>query len=145
MKLAPKISAAVVVLGTSLLTLAQTTNAQPAIYRCTGEDGVIFTDRPCEGGANPHEIDDSRVTVYTPAPAAGRAASATPAKPSKAKRPTSGRAADPDQQRSKCARLDQGLRDVRTKMRTGYGAREGERLKARQRQLNEQRRLQKCA
>ena len=144
MKVAPIISAAVVVLGTSLLTLAQTTNAQPAIYRCTGEDGVVFMDRPCEGGANPHEIDDSRVTVYTPAPAAGRASSATPAKPSKARRPAAGHAADPDQQRIRCTRLDQGLRDVRTKMRTGYGAREGERLKARQRQLNEQRRLQKC-
>ncbi len=143
-KIAPKIPAPAVVVGIGLLMLAQTTNAQPAIYRCDGEDGVVFTDRPCEGGANPHEIDDSRVTVYTPTPAAGRASTSTPAKPSKARRATPGRAADPEQHRTKCARLDQGLRDVRTKMRGGYGAREGDRLKARQRQLNEQRRAQKC-
>jgi hypothetical protein len=55
-----------------------------------------------------------------------------------------GRAADPAVQQSKCAKLEQRLRDVRSKMRGGYGAKEGERLKARQRQLNGQRRTQKC-
>ncbi len=36
-----------------------------------------------------------------------------------------------------CAKLEQALRDVRTKMRSGYGAKEGERLKARHRQLDQ--------
>lgn len=133
--------------GSILLTTAHAFAEQVAIYRCAGDGGVVYTDRPCAGGADPHEIDDSRVSVYTPAPGAGRAAAATPSNPSKAKpaKPSKpGRAADPDRHRAKCAKLDQGLRDVRTKMRSGYGAKEGERLKTRQRQLNEQRRTQKC-
>jgi hypothetical protein len=43
-----------------------------------------------------------------------------------------------------CGKLDQSLREVRTKLRTGYGVKEGERLKARQRQLAERRRTEKC-
>lgn len=138
-----------IVLGISLLILAHATGAQPAIYRCEGESGVVFTDKPCESGVDPHVIDDSRVTVYTPAPNVERGpatpSTASPkAKRFKDKRSESVRAADRDQKLAKCAKLDQGLRDVRTKMRSGYGAKEGERLKGRQRQLNEQRRAQKC-
>lgn len=55
-----------------------------------------------------------------------------------------GRLPDPAKHKAACARLEQGLRDVRSKMRTGYGAKEGERLKQRQRQLNNRRRLEKC-
>lgn len=132
-----------VVLGTGLLILAELSGAQTTIYRCAGEDAVVYSDQPCEPGADLHEMDDSRVTVYTPAPIAQRASTAAPKQP-KASRARSERAADPAQHRAKCDRLDQGLRDVRTKMRSGYGAKEGERLKARQRQLGEQRRVQKC-
>lgn len=129
----------------SLLLIGATApEAQPVIYRCEGEEGIVYSDRACDAGADPHELDDSRVTVYTPAPVAKHALPATPAKRSKAGRSKPGKAADPEQQRLKCARFDQGLRDVRMKMRSGYGAKEGERLKARQRQLNEQRRAQKC-
>lgn len=139
-----KVVTLAVVLAIAPLLLAGTTDAQPSIYRCDGESGVVYTDRPCEAGANPHQVDDSRITVYTPAPAAERASTPTLAKQSKAKRAKPARAADPAVRQTKCAKLEQGLRDVRTKMRSGYGAKEGERLKARQRQLNEQRRTQKC-
>ena len=138
-----KVATFAIALGVGLLTLVHMAGATPTVYRCASADGVVYTDRPCDGAADPHEIDDSRVTVYTPAPVAERASAATP-KPSKVRRAQPGRAADPAAHRIKCARLDQGLRDVRTKMRTGYGAKEGERLTARQRQLNEQRRAQKC-
>lgn len=125
------------------LMFAQLSGAQTTVYRCAGDDAVVYSDHPCEPGADLHEMDDSRITVYTPQPIAERAAAVT-AKQSKASRARSGRAADPAQHRARCDRLDQGLRDVRTKMRSGYDARQGERLKARQRQLNEQRRTQKC-
>lgn len=138
-----KVASFAIVLGAGLLMLAQASTAQPAIYRCVGET-VVYTDRPCESGADPHEIDDSRVSIYTPAPAAKRTSVAKPSKPAKAKRAKPRRAADPDRHRAQCASLDQGLRDVRSKMRRGYGVREGERLKTRQRQLKRQRRAQKC-
>lgn len=126
-----------------LLAGAGAAEAQSAIYRCSTDNGTVYSDRPCGAGAERHEIDASRVTVYTPAPTSQPRAAA--AKQPKAKRSKSGSAIDPAQQRLKCARLDQGLRDVRNKMRSGYGVEEGERLKARQQRLGEQRRTQKCS
>jgi hypothetical protein len=126
---------AVVVLGLMLST---------PIYRCPGPGETVYSDRPCAENATPHEIDDSRVTVYTPAPMTSRAATSTSAKPTKAERAKAGRLPDPAKHEATCAKLEQGLRDVRSKMRTGYGAKEGERLKERQRQLDRRRRTEKC-
>ncbi|HEY5757451.1 MAG TPA: DUF4124 domain-containing protein [Steroidobacter sp.] len=123
---------AVVVLGLML---------SAPIYRCTDQGGTVYSDRPCAENAAPHEIDDSRVTVYTPVPTESRAVTA---KPTEAKRAKAGRLPDPAKHEATCAKLEQGLRDVRTKMRTGYGAKEGERLKERQRQLDRRRRTEKC-
>lgn len=127
--------------GILLLVLTQAPGAQPAIYRCASGDVVVYSDRPCAAGANPHELDDSRFTVYTPPPVTTPAATA-------ARRPKADRSgtrqADPARHQARCVRLEQALRGVRNKMRTGYGVKEGERLKARQRQLDEQRRTQKC-
>ena len=133
---------AMLVLGALLLT--QPAGAQTAIYRCAGETGTVYSDRPCAQNAHPHEIDASRVTVYTPAPTDKKPTTTASAKPAKAKPPKRARLADPAKHQLTCAKLEQSLRDVRTKMRTGYRAKEGERLKARQRQLNERRRLEKC-
>ena len=131
---------AVVVLG--LVLSAPMSGAEPTIYRCTAESGTVYSDRPCAENANPHEIDDSRVTVYTPEPMVPRATA--PAKPTKAKRVKAPRLPDSAKHEATCAKLEQGLRDVRTKMRTGYGAKEGERLKERRRQLDNRRRAEKC-
>nr|WP_298718329.1 DUF4124 domain-containing protein [uncultured Steroidobacter sp.] len=131
--------AAVLLFGSLLLVPAFA--AQPTIYRCTGEAGTVYSDVPCSAHADTHEIDDSRVTVYTPEAAEERSPPAM-IKPTKAKR--AARLPDPAKHRLTCAKLEQSLRDVRSKMRTGYSAKEGERLKARQRQLDQRRRLQKC-
>lgn len=132
----------VLVIGSLLLT--QVMAEEPAIYRCVDEGVTVYSDRPCALNADPHEIDDSRVTVYTPAPAAKGAPTAIPAKPEKARRTKAKRLPDPAAHAATCAKLAQGLRDVRTKMRTGYGVEEGERLKARRRQLDDRRRTEKC-
>ena len=133
--------AAVLLFGS--LLLAHALEAQPTIYRCTGEAGTVYSDRPCAAHAETHEIDDSRVTVYTPE-AADERSPAAPGKPNKPKRSKAIRLPDPAKHQISCAKLEQSLRDVRTKMRTGYSAKEGERLKARQRQLEQRRRLEKC-
>jgi hypothetical protein len=128
-----------------VLTLSGVCGAQTPIYRCVDENGPVYSDQPCAANADPHEIDDSRVTVYTPPPAQkGGAVQATSARPAKASRAKAVRLPDPAKHAAACARLQQALRDVRTKMRTGYGAKEGERLKARRRQLEERRRIEKC-
>ncbi|MFC4310607.1 hypothetical protein ACFPN2_16060 [Steroidobacter flavus] len=118
--------------------------AQTAIYRCADESGPVYSDQPCSTSAEPHEVDDSRVTVYTPVPAAKGASTTAATKPAKARRAKAVRLPDPARHEAACARLEQALRDVRTKMRTGYGAKEGERLKVRRRQLDERRRIEKC-
>jgi len=133
---------AMLLLGSLLLT--HPVGAQITIYRCAGEAGTVYSDLPCAQNADPHEIDDSRVTVYEPAPADEQPAMTASAKPVKARPPKKVRLADPARHRLACAKLEQSLRDVRTKMRTGYGVKEGERLKARQRQLDQRRRLEKC-
>ena len=129
---------AVFVLG--LMLSAPVLAAEATIYRCPDQTGTVYSDRPCAENAAPHQIDDSRVTVYKPPPMS----STTSAKPTKAKRAKAGRLPDPAKHEAACARLEQGLRDVRTKMRTGYSAKEGERLKERQRQLDNRRRTEKC-
>lgn len=144
-------------LGFFWFLLSPAAVAEPAIYRCADAAGVVYSDRPCGAEADRYEIDASRVSVYTPVPTAERAS--TPAPPAKAVRSNdppaqsrraksgrvaAGRGADPARHRLECAKLDQDLREVRSKMRGGYGVEEGERLKARQRRLAEQRRTRKC-
>lgn len=138
-----------IILGISLLIFADAPGAQTAVYRCADRNGWVYSDLPCDDEAIPHEIDNSRVTVYTPLkitsnPPAERASSPVPARQPKEKRARRSAGADPLAQRIKCLRLDQKLRDLRTRMRTGYGVQEGERLKARQRQLKDQRRAARC-
>jgi hypothetical protein len=134
---------ALLVLGSSLL-LTHPAWAQTSVYRCASEAGTVYSDRPCAENTDPYEIDDSRVTVYTPAPADEPPAKTASAKPTKAKPPSKARLPDPAKHKLACARLEQSLRDVRTRMRSGYGVKEGERLKTRQRQLDQRRRLEKC-
>lgn len=134
----------VALLGLGFLLFTPPIEAQTTIYRCTGMTGTVYSDRPCAANADPHQIDASRVTVYTPAPANKQPATMASAKPTKAKPPSKARLPDPAKHQLACAKLEQSLRDVRTKMRSGYGVEEGERLKARQRQLDQRRRLEKC-
>lgn len=132
-----------ILFGIVLLTIGMQPASAQAIYRCDTDVAVIYSDRACAPGAKPHEIDDSRVTVYESPPTAERAAKAasnTTRKP-KTRKVT----ADHEQRAARCDKLNDSLRDVRTKMRTGYGVKEGERLKARQRRLTEQRRAEKCS
>jgi hypothetical protein len=133
---------AVLILGSLLLT--HPSGAETTIYRCTSADATVYSDRPCALNADPHEIDDSRVTVYTPAPAEKVAPTGASPKPVKAHRAKAERLPDSAKHAATCAKLEQGLRDLRTKMRTGYGVEEGERLKERRRQLDDRRRTEKC-
>jgi hypothetical protein len=112
------------------------------IYRCEGPDGLVFSDRPCAADAAVHTADGAHVTFYDAPPISERA-SEPRSRASTAKSARKSSAADAKHQKA-CARLDRSLREVRTKLRTGYGVKEGERLKARQRQLAERRRLEKC-
>ncbi len=133
----------VIVVVLVALLLSEVSSARTTVYRCIGENGPVYSDQPCSGNAEAHEVDDSRVTVYTPVPAR-KGVPPTASKPAQPKRAKAARLPDPAKHAATCANLAQALRDVRTKMRSGYGAKEGERLKARRRQLDERRRIEKC-
>ena len=113
------------------------------IYRCEGPGGLVFSDRPCAPDAAVHAADGSHVTIYDAPPISKRASEPRPRAPTTAKSARKSAAADA-KHRKACAKLSQSLREVRARLRTGYGVKEGERLKARQRQLAERRRLEKC-
>jgi hypothetical protein len=112
------------------------------IYRCEGPNGLVFSDRPCAADAAVHAADGAHVTFYDAPPISERA-SEPRSKASTGKSARKSSATDANHKKA-CARLDQSLREVRTKLRTGYGVKEGERLKARQRQLAARRRLENC-
>ncbi|MET0534610.1 MAG: DUF4124 domain-containing protein [Steroidobacter sp.] len=120
-----------------------TTVAEAAIYRCDSAGGIVYSDRPCAVDATVHENDNSRVTVYE-APSISTRASEPRPKAKAAEKAALKNAAAYAKHRASCAKLEQSLREVRSKLRTGYGVKEGERLKARQRQLAERRRTQRC-
>jgi hypothetical protein len=125
------------------LALLGTLAGAETIYRCEGAGGLVFSDRPCAADAAVHATDDSRVTVYDAPPISQRASEPQP-KASTANNSAQKAAAAQVKHRAACAKLDRSLRELRAKLRTGYGVKEGERLKARQRQLAERRRTEKC-
>lgn len=114
------------------------------VYRCESAGRVTYSDRPCAPDAVIHESDGSRVTVYDAQPISKRAPQSGPRVANTTKSVQKSAAAAHAKWQASCAKLDQSLREVRTKLRTGYGVKEGERLKARQRQLAERRRAEKC-
>lgn len=116
------------------------------IYRCETAGGLVFSDRPCATDAEIHKTDDGRITVYDASPISERASAprSKPAVTKSAQKRAAAQAKHQARHQAACAKLTQSLREVRTKLRTGYGVKEGERLKTRQHQLAERRRTEKC-
>jgi hypothetical protein len=125
------------------LALLSTVAGAETIFRCESPGGLIFSDRPCADDAAVHATEASRVSVYAAPPISGRA-SQPRSRASSPSRSAHKRAAEHARHQAACAKLDQSISEVRTKLRTGYGVKEGERLKERQRELAERRRRQRC-
>jgi hypothetical protein len=132
----PALCAAALVLFSSVAG-AQT------IYQCESGGGLVYSDRPCAADAAVHASDGNLVTVYD-APPISAHASTPRSKASKASKAARKAAADDVKHRQTCAKLEQSLRELRSRLRTGYGVKEGERLKARHSQLTQRRRSEKC-
>jgi hypothetical protein len=112
------------------------------VYRCTVGGVTTYSDRPCAPEAVPYQPDTSRVSTYEPPPL-GRT---TPAEPPR-KSPTRKRAAagaDQVRRDAACERIRNSLREVAARMRAGYDAKQGERLRQRKATLERERRAQKC-
>lgn len=120
------------------------------IYRCKDGDTVIFSDRPCAAAAEIYEAETPLNTFDAPKsePRSRPSAVARPRSDADAKRRAAARGNREAELEAKlaekCQRIQASLRDIRSKMRAGYTAREGERLREREARLGEQRRVAKC-
>ena len=113
------------------------------VYRCTVGGVTTYSDRPCSPDAAPYQPDTSRVSTYDPPPVSQKATPVPPARTSPARR----RAAGGDEQvrhAAACERLQNSLREVAARMRSGYNVKQGEQLRARKAKLEQQRRAEKC-
>jgi hypothetical protein len=135
------------VLAVSLLVpaLAAAAEPVPTIYRCRTESGITFADRPCGPDSRPYVADVSGVSIIETTAAQPSAAASHPAPKALRRTPvTDDPAAARAAKAAICGRLDQSLRRIRSTMRAGYSASQGERLRERKRELEAQHRAQRC-
>lgn len=120
--------------------------AQPTIYRCTVNDTVVFADRPCGENAQQYDISAERVSSYTPVEVKASSTSRSSATAVRTVKATAHEsiAAAQARQAETCTRIQRSLDDIRSTMRAGYRAKQGERLRERQQKLSEQRRALRC-
>ena len=115
----------------------------PSIYKCELDGVMTFSDRPCGGAAELHIPGETAINTYAAPPvASSRERSAR--KPSTRRAPVRTDRAEAKRAES-CATYARNLKEIRSKMRAGYTAKEGERLRARQEKLRESQRSAKCS
>lgn len=112
------------------------------VYQCEKDGVLTFSDRPCGARAQPYEPDFSRTSTYTPPKAGASIATDRASKKRRSSRADEMRRLAKHEAR--CAKLADSLGKVRAKMRSGYRAGEGEKLKAREARLKEQWRQARC-
>ena len=112
--------------------------ASRTIYKCTSSEGPVFSDHPCGPSAETYRPDLTAVsvveTIATPVSSTTSRAAPPPRRP-----PPVGAT-----RAQICARLDQSLHKIAATMRSGYGVKQGERLKERKREIQARRRAEKC-
>jgi hypothetical protein len=126
------------------------------VFTCVTPELVIFSDRPC--GPLP-DVRELRLTPATiPPPGAGparagsattstrgdRAAASTARTSDRAERDEDTARREAQERASACERLEQAVRDLDQRLRTGYSAREAGRLWARWREARERLRDARC-
>jgi hypothetical protein len=135
-------------LGALLLVLAcmdvPYATGQSQVFRCTMDGVTTFSDRPCGTDAEAYEPDDALMSTFE-APPAPVAPKSPPKRPAREPRRNDASIAIAQAKHAEtCARIERSLRDIRSKMRAGYDAKQGERLNERHRKLSAQKREQRC-
>lgn len=109
--------------------------AQKTIYRCEIDGVPTFSDHQCAPGAQavqPTPINTAQaVTVKAPSATPKAKPRAEPVKDTK--------------HAETCAKLALSLKETRSKMRSGYSAKEGEKLRARQDNLRDRQKIARCS
>lgn len=108
--------------------------AMAGVYRCDTPDGAAFQDRPC-GGGTAVVVDDSGYSSGSGLRASERRwlKEHRGRKPPKTKVVTSGRSGDRKAQARRCWNKQARLEAVRARLRRGYKASQGDRLRRQRR------------
>ncbi len=125
--------------GLPFILLSALAHADTTIYRCETPAGLVFSDRPCAPEAQIYEPDLSGISVMEshapkPSPVVKSVASPQVRVASKPAAPKI----------DACLKLNEALRKIASTLRSGYSAKQGERLNERKRELEAKRRAQKC-
>ena len=116
--------------------------AERSIYRCVDAGVTTFTDRPCGVSTQVYSYEVSVPVVEEPS-AVVKPAAAAKTPPSRKPR---GERAEPgtSAREANCERIQGQLQQLRARMRAGYGAAEGERLREQQRTARARARQLRC-
>jgi hypothetical protein len=143
-----KASCFVAAIATALASVVQTAACFAAdrattIYRCEVDGVKTFSDRACGVDAKVAILDVTATNTYEAASAIE--ARGTP-KPKRAKSTAQKDASSERRSHEEaCKRLSESLQQLRSKMRSGYTAKEGERLRTSQDKLRERQRALRCS
>ena len=111
------------------------------IYRCELNGVLTFSDKACGGTIEVYKMEFDNAEQ-------GKASEGSPGKARSAAAPPPARTVADSKQtvshRQECERMDESVRRIRSQMRAGYDAKEGDRLRERLAQVQERRRAQKC-
>jgi hypothetical protein len=111
------------------------------IYRCQIDGVTTFSDRACGETIELYklEMDNAAQPVRkTETPQAARPKVSPPKRLAKPQEPSKTRSEET------CARLNETLENLKSRLRAGYSAKEGEQLHARLARAEDRRRAQKC-
>jgi hypothetical protein len=137
--------AMVLALLASSVQAADSSGTARAIYRCHANGVTTFSDRPCAVDAQVYDVDTSRISTYSPeATLVSKTVAAKRSGKALRTRKEGSIAADQARHAAECTKVNDSLRDVRAKMRAGYSSKQGEQLRARQKQLESKRRNSRC-
>jgi hypothetical protein len=131
-----------IALGLAVLFFLVETRAD-TIYRCELDGAITFADRPCGVDAKKYEPDTTRVSEFKSVPVSHESSVHIQSRPPHS-RVSPSIAESQTAHAEECRRIHDSLSAVRSKMRAGYTAKEGERLKEREQKLNASRRAKRC-
>jgi len=141
MRIARSIQLLLAVTLASAMHLTPAAETATTIFKCEIAGVTTFSDRPCGQDAQSQTLDPAAINTYAPPPSATIDSAPSVKRGSKALREDRSEA----KRKEACARYASGLKAIRSKMRSGYTAKEGERLRIRAEKLRDGQRLARCS
>jgi hypothetical protein len=115
------------------------------IFRCEADGRIIFSDQPCVMAPSTEIVLRPSNSYHSDRPAAELSSTRKiAASQGQSTRQSEAIAAEQQRAKQRCQRLADQLVNIENTMRSGYSAKQGEQLRERQRQLEQQRRTEHC-